>query len=157
MSAAETTAVRNAIVATLNSVADIGVVHAFPRYASNSADMKAFYVSPTHQQLRGWHIERQSVREEGALQERTVENARWLITGLLALSDGGESFLQFDDLIEAVRDAFRFKTFDNTVALTDGQNAAYIQGEAMDQVMFGGVLCHRARLYLPVNTLLEVE
>ena len=157
MSAADTLAVRNSIVATLNSVPDIGMVHAFPRYANNLATMKEFYVSPAHQQLRGWHIERQSFREEGALQERTVDTARWLITGMLALSDGGESFLQFDDLIEAVRDVFRFETFNNTVALTDGQNAAYIQGEAIDQVMFAGVLCHRARLFLPVYTLQEVE
>ena len=50
--------VRAAIVATMNSVADIGVVHAFERYSANLADLKKLYWSPDHGAVRGWYVRR---------------------------------------------------------------------------------------------------
>jgi hypothetical protein len=144
--------VRESIVATLLSVTDIGAVNTYPRYAKQLSEMMLLYCSPAHKnQLRGWHVKRLSMRESGAIYESTVQAERWLIEGFMALSDEAESGIVFDQLIDAIRDKFRGETFDNTVQLTDpSDETAYIQIEQVDEVMFAGVLCHRARLILPV-------
>lgn len=144
--------VRSDIVATLERVPDIGMVHGYARYASAQVDMKALYCSPNHdKQLRGWHIKRLAMRETGAAYDSTVQVDRWLIEGFMALSDELQSGIVFDELLDAIRAAFRTETFNNTVQLTDPESReAYIQIEQVDEAMFAGVLCHRARLILPV-------
>ncbi|WP_430391074.1 hypothetical protein [Dyella sp. 20L07] len=142
-------AIRTAIVTRLNAVPNIGVVQPYERYALKMDQLKALYVADG--QLRGWFVRREKIREIGKIQPRSVEYIRWRIQGLMALDDAGETELAFDNLVEAVRDAFRGDdTLSGTVAqcsLPDG-SAAGIQLDDAGPVMFAGVLCHGARLAL---------
>jgi hypothetical protein len=76
---------------------------------------------------------------------------RWRISGFMSLEDSSASEIVFDNLVEAVCDAFRSdETLGGLIAGTvmDSPNVAGIQVEDSGPVMFAGVLCHSARLVL---------
>jgi hypothetical protein len=145
-------AVRTAIAATLLSVADIGAVHDYERYSHDLDTLKKLYYSPSHRQLRGWFIRRVATQEEGILPPRYLERVTWQIRGVMALDDAGGTEKKMDDLIEAIRDAFRNnRTLNSTVMKQGALPAASPRGMQLDDfgpVMFGGVLCHGVRLSL---------
>lgn len=151
MSYAGHRAVRAAIAATLNTVADIGQVLIYTAFADREPAMRAAYVARLAdgtEQLRGWRIRRTgwTERSDGVLIERRT---RWRIEGFVALGDGGASELVFDDLLDAISDAFAADvTLGDTVQGCDLEDAAGIQAEDLGPVMFAGVLCHEARLSL---------
>lgn len=152
--------VRTAIVARLNAVADIGVVHAYERYSKDLAKLKQLYFSDDHGDVRGWFVRRPNTREFGNLQSRTIEVIRWRIQGVMALDDANASELTFDALIESVRNAFsQDETLGGRVdqcsepGNEDGESC--IQLDDAGPVMFGGVLCHAARLGLTTVRYLE--
>lgn len=152
-------ALRAAIVAKLQAVPGIGVVHDHERYAKAMDSLKALYVPPGESQLRGWFVRRQATAETGAAGNRRVETIDWRIQGVMALDDGAGSELAFDALVEAVRDAFRA---DHTLGgkllpgVPDGDSAG-IQVVDAGPVMFAGVLCHGARLALTTRRLIAAR
>lgn len=147
--------VRNAIVDKLRSVADIGVVHEYQRYATSLADLKALYLSTEHESIRGWYVSRAKSRETDRIMTRSVETTTWIINGVLALSDGAASELVADDLVEAIRDAFAAD--DDLGGAVDQCGVPKPGGSTQETgiqlvdfgpVMFGGVLCHGIKLQL---------
>ena len=153
--------VRTAIVARLNTVAGIGVVQPYERYAADLSRLKALYTPPGEQAVRGWFVRRPITRESGNILGRsTIEVIRWRIQGFAQLDDAAQSELSFDALIESVRNAFaQDETLGGTVhqcsepGNDDGESC--IQLEDAGPVMFGGVLCHAARLALTTVRYLE--
>lgn len=150
--------IRAAIVARLNSVPQIGVVHAYERYSADLAKLKAFY--GYNGSIRGWFVRRPVLAESGNLLSHTVEQTRWHIRGVMALDDAAQTELTFDNLIESVRDAFaQDETLGGVVAQCsspgndDGESG--IQLDDAGPVMFGGVLCHSCRLGLLTVRYLE--
>lgn len=141
--------IRNAIAAKLASVTDIGKVHAFERFAKGEKDFRTLYEH--NGQVRGWNIRRLTKAETSpALGVTSVLN-KWRISGFMSLEDSAGSELVFDNLVEAVCDAFRNdETLGGLIAGTvmDNPNVAGIQVEDSGPVMFAGVLCHSARLVL---------
>lgn len=151
-----TEAVRAAIVALLNTVPGIGVVHAFERYADVHSKLRTLYVVPTDaggEQLRGWYVRRLSRRvERDGMDGRRVFTT-WLIRGVMALQDGTQSELEFDGLVDAIASAFDADaTLGGAVmsTLQDGEIGAQLTGAG--PVMFAGVLCHAADLTLTTET-----
>ncbi|MBN8715218.1 MAG: hypothetical protein J0H50_14860 [Xanthomonadales bacterium] len=153
MSAAQ---IRAAIVATMQTVADIGVVHNRERYIKDLSGLKTLYVPVGTSQLRGWFVRRQELAERDRILPRSIEYTRWRIQGVMAFDDANASELVFDQLIEDLRDAFRANdTLDGTVsqcALPDGSEAGLQLVEA-GPVSFAGVICHGARLSLTTQLL----
>lgn len=152
--------VRTALVARLRAVPDIGIVHDRERNASDLAKLKALYVSPAHNQVRGWYVRRVATSETGNLQALTVEQARWRIVGVMSLDDAAASELVFDGLIEQVRTAFAVDetlggTVDQCSEPGNSDGACGIQLDDAGPVMFGGVLCHACRLSLTTVRYLE--
>lgn len=143
---------RAALLATLQAVPQIGVVHAYERTASNLAQMKALYYSPAHDQIRGWFIRRVRVRETGILQPKYLEVTDWQIRGFMSIDDSIGSELVMDSLIEDVRYQLRWNNKLNGTVLKLGllQSGADrgLQMEDFGPYMFGGVLCHGVRLAL---------
>lgn len=144
--------VRAAIKATLQSVTDIGVVHDYERYSHDLAKLKTLYYSAPHSQLRGWFIRRVKTAETGILPPRYLEQVTWQIRGVMALDDAGASELVFDELLDAIRDAFRAdRTLGGTVTKIGRLQPNAERGLQLDDsgpVLFGGVLCHGARFSL---------
>jgi hypothetical protein len=148
-------AIRTAIKTLMLTVPDIGVVHEYERYTTDMAGVRALYVSVPHNQLRGWFVRRQSTKEVGRIQNRSVEIIRWQIRGFMALDDSAQSELVMDGLVESLRDVFRVnETLSGTVDQCavpqpgGGSGEAGLQVEDFGPVMFASVLCHHARLGL---------
>lgn len=143
---------RAALLATLQAVPDIGVVHAYERATSDLSKMKQVYFSGAHNQIRGWFIRRVRVREVGLLQPTYLEIVDWQIRGFMAIDDANQSELVMDSLIDVVRDRIRQNNTLNGTVLKLGllQSGADrgLQLEDFGPYMFGGVLCHGARLGL---------
>lgn len=143
---------RAALFAILQAVPDIGVVHAYERMASDLAKLKQLYYSNTHAQIRGWFIRRVQVRETGIMQPLYLEVVEWQIRGFMAIDDSAQTELVFDGLIESVRDQLRANDKLNGTVLKLGLLGAKtdrgLQLEDFGPYMFGGVLCHGARLSL---------
>lgn len=152
--------VRAAIVAKLNSVSGIGVVHSYERYASDLAKLKALYCPTGETTVRGWYVRRLATLETGNIQSNTVEQIRWRIQGVMALDDDAASELTFDAFIEAIRDAFSQDeslggVVDQCSEPGNDNGESCIQLDDAGPVMFGGVLCHGARLRLTTVRYLE--
>lgn len=143
--------IRDAHVAKIAAIPDIGKVHGHERYAAQQADMKALYVATIagRDQLRGWFVRRVRTGETSDALGRYVVTHTWDIRGYLALEDGAASEKAFDALIEAIRDAYRSdENLGGLVSSTVVDEGAGVQVEESAPVLFAGVLCHSARLKL---------
>ncbi|TVO70906.1 hypothetical protein FHP88_15745 [Sedimenticola selenatireducens] len=139
--------IRAAIVAKLNSITDIGMVHAYERYAKNSADMKKLYLSDGR--FKGWHVRRVTTREKSPATGRWARTYRWKIRGFMALDDADKSEQLFDAFIELICDAVRADdTLGGVVDSCIVGEEAGVQVQDSGPVMFAGVLCHSADLAL---------
>ncbi len=153
-----TTEVRNAIVAKLQGITGIGLVHAFERYAKEPPKFQALFVKD--EKIAGWLVRRASFREVRAGSRFNALVVRWQIRAYASLLDAEASELEFDLLIDRAAAAFRD---DETLGgVIDGLSESGADGAAVGlqlddsgPVMFAGALCHSARMSL--TTAYEVE
>lgn len=152
MSAATLETIRAAIGAHLLAVPSIGVVHPYERYVKTEKGLADKYMwqppAPgAARELRGWYIRRTG---EGYFADtHTKDEVRidWTIRGFMALRDDAASELEFDLLIQAVRNRLL-----RDVTLGGLLDVEVVPGEALgpqlvesSPYMFAGVLCHGAR------------
>lgn len=139
--------IRAAIVAKLSGIPDIGVVHEYERFARAEKDFRDLYADGDR--IRGWHIRRVATMEKSPAVGRWYTTHEWEIRGFIGLDDAGRSEIVFDGLIEAIRDAVRQdESLGIDGCITVDTDTAGIQLVDSGPVMFGGVLCHSARLTL---------
>lgn len=153
---------RAAIRARMLTVAGIGVVHDYERYASREKDFADLYMhAPDGEQKRllGWHIRRVATREfaYSSLQNRVEVD--FVIRGWMAIEDARQTEILMDGLVEQLRTAVRRDPsfggiFD--APIPDGQPFG-LQLVESQPYMLGGVLCHGVRLAFTGNLLLSVE
>lgn len=152
--------VRAAIVAKLQTVAGIGVVHAFEPVVKDLAGLRQMYQAQDLG-LRGWYVRRMTTSEVGEIYERTAEYATWRIQGYAAISDGGASELDMQALIEDMRQAFRVDyDLGGLIASQSSQSNGGeigLQVREFSSVMFCDVLCHSVRLELSTERHLDIE
>ncbi len=147
---------RAAVVAMLAAVPDIGVVHAYERHSSDLAKLKQLYFSTPHNDLRGWFVRR--VRIETTCIQRPIyqDIETFRIHGFMGLKDEAQSELVFSDLIDAAIAASQVdSTLGGAVMATGLLGVNKPRGLQLDDfgpVMFGGALCHGARLSLTTTT-----
>lgn len=142
--------IRAAHKAKLLAVANIGVVNDYQRYSKNNSELQAQYVATIAgvKQLRGWNIRRTRTREiHTAFVGPKEVTHTWTFRGYMALDDSAASEKTFDDLVEAVRDAYRDdEDLGGVVNTTNIEEAAGVQVVESGPVLFAGVLCHSAQL-----------
>ncbi len=145
-----TEAIRADIVARLQAIPAIGIVHAYQRYAAREAQLKELYVHDGR--LSGWFVRRTGVSETSLPAKQTLETARWLIRGYRAVDDAGASELAFDALIDQIRAAFLPYSINPAPLDAVYRDAEGKQtGAALDEsvpVLFAGILCHSAKITL---------
>lgn len=144
---------RAAIKALIEGVADAGVVHDHEPYGRTEVDFRGLYgwtpESGGATQVRGWFIQRTRTVETVAGNGRTINAHTWRVRHFMGLDDAGATELTFDDLVEAVRRAYRA---DVTLAGAVqpgplGQQSGF-QVTDSGAVYLAGVLCHAATLSL---------
>lgn len=143
---------RAALVALIAAVPNVGRVHDYQRYAREDGPFRTHYVHTLPggaKQLRGWQVSRVGVAESLLGVGRGLMQHSWAIRGYLALDDAAATELVLDDLVEALRSAFRANP--TLGGLTTGEPIDGEEGIQMADagpVMFCGVLCHSALLTL---------
>lgn len=146
--------IREAIRVRVAGIASIGKVNDYERYTQQMSELKTLYVANIggSDQLRGWHIRRASRVETYIDLERWVVINNWQIRGFMALDDQAASEKTFDNLVEAVCDAFDTNPTliadPNYAEVILDEEQAGVQVPESGPVMFAGVLCHAARLTL---------
>lgn len=140
--------IRAAIVAKLEGIADIGKVHSFERFLKENSKLRELYVFGDR--IQGWNVRRIANTRTAVNFGRTKVVNTWAIRGFMSLSDESTSELLFDELIEAICEAFG-----NDLTLggaTDDINlesgVAGVQVRDSAPVMFCSTLCHAVRLEL---------
>jgi len=146
-----TAEIRAAIVATLQAISGMGVVHNYERYAKDDKAFRLLYAAGDR--VQGWNVRRVARHESSPCLGRWLVTQEWRIAGWRSLADAEASELAFDDLIDAAMDAFRNDStlggVVETTVLGDGaDDPAGLQLIESGPVMFCGVLCHGARLSL---------
>lgn len=145
-----TAAVREALVSLLEQIPNIGRVHAYERFGKTDKDFLDLYA--TGGVVRGWRVSRPASGRRALLSGRTLVTDRWIVVGMLGLSDEAESEIVACDLADAIIAAERSDpTLGGVVrgVAVDGQ--AGMQLVAIEPVRFAGVLCHRVTLTLDVQ------
>lgn len=145
--------VRAALMALVAAVPAIGQVHDRERYINDERRFRELYITTLadgRQQLRGWWLRRVSTMERTLGVGRNVEVHTWHIRGYMALEDDSASELEFDGLIEALRDAVRADAQLGGVCQQGpiDDNTDGLQVVESGPVNFCGVLCHGALLQL---------
>lgn len=145
--------IRVAIRDRMQTVANVGVIHGYERYAKVEADFAALYTVSTgnvKSDLRGWFIRRVTTRDYEYLRTHTRTEIDWQVRGFMALVDKNASEIAMDDLIEKMRAAFaRDLTLGGLVEdqRAEGQPRGLQLAES-GPFMFAGYLCHGVRLDL---------
>ncbi|QIL83985.1 hypothetical protein G7047_19260 [Diaphorobacter sp. HDW4A] len=148
-------ATRLAIVELLGSVPDVGIVHRCERYAGDDSAYKRLYLyRPSaasdafgeEAHIRGWHVRRTATKEVNS-NGRILNEHTWTIRGYMSFKDGIESELIFDELVENMRDAFRFARLGVPAVIGNGVfEERGVQVVSTGPVFFAGALCHSAAL-----------
>lgn len=149
---------RDALAALIAAVPSAGVVHAFEPYAKSQSEFQAAYLWTAPggaQQLRGWHIRRTATRERELGVGRTLNAHTWRVRGFMALDEGGATELVFDELVEAIRRAYRLNPTLSGAAQLSPADGAGIDLTDSTPVVFTGVLCHSATLQLTTHAYLD--
>jgi len=149
--------IRAAILAKLQGVNGIGQVHDYERYGKRDSDMYALYKDDAKGRLLGWNFYRESTAE---LEQDIGEVRRlftWRINGFMSLDDADATGNLFQALIEDIASAFRADptlggVIDDNKDMSQEFGPVGLQVDAIEPVMFAGVLCHRARLRLITET-----
>jgi hypothetical protein len=143
--------IRAALVATLSSVPEVGLVHSYERYAKDVGALREMYQGwfDGDSQLRGWFVRRRRFSAEAKVAGRRTITTTWSITGYQALSDAAASELTLDALVDRIAEAIENNpTLSGTVRARQVADPAGVTLEDAGAVMFAGVLCNHVRLQL---------
>lgn len=149
---------RAALVALFAAVPDVGAVHDHEPYARTEVAFRELYAWPVGDgttQLRGWFLRRTATRERELGVGRTLNVHTWQLRGFMALDSAAGSEPAFDELIEAMRQAYRANPTLSGVAALSPAEGAGIDVTDSRPVMFCGVLCHSALLTLTTHAYLD--
>lgn len=140
--------IRTAICATISSAAgEAGRIYEFDPLSIGENDVRKAYESDG--EIFGWHVRHIATDERRQSAGRRTIIHRWMVRAYRSLDDCAKSELDFDDLIESVRDAFREDiTLGGAVATTIVEDQAGLQVEEAGPVMVAGVPCHSAKCRL---------
>lgn len=145
---ASVSAIRAALVAVIAAVPDIGAVHDYERYAKANAEFLAAYQTTIsgQPQIRGWFVQLKATKSTSPFAGRVSVTHEWEIHGYLGLDDAAQSEKTFNDLTDTLRQAFKAsESLGGVVSNTVLDQAAGLQVELIEKVLFAGVLAHHAQ------------
>lgn len=149
--------ISGAIQTKLAAIAGVGKVHDYERFAAREKDFQDLYKDATSGRILGWNFYREATREIDLNNGEVRRLHLWRIHGYMSLDDADTTGKTFQDLVESIATAFRTdRTLGNLVDdikdMNQESGESGIQVDAVEPVMFAGVLCHRARLSLLTET-----
>jgi len=149
---------RQALAALIGAVPMAGLVHDHEPYAAQEAAFRTKYLwtlPSGARQVRGWFIRRTGTRETELGVARVLNMHTWQVRGFMALDDAADTEIEFDELIEAIRKAYRADPTLGGAADLSPADGAGINVTDSRPVVFCGVLCHSAVLTLTTHAYLS--
>lgn len=136
-----TSDLRNAIVAKVSAVANVGQVHAYERYTAQISKLKEFYLFEN--QIRGWNLRRVSFTKRALADALFMVRSSWELRGFMSLDDAASTELTFDALTDLIQAKL---TNDPTFGGLGAWPENYELKASLEPVMFCGILCHGATI-----------
>lgn len=152
--ASEIANARTRIVTLLQGVSGIGQVHAYMRWVEDDASKASLFVSGGRLHVWMLSLGGQPAQLQRFPANHTQGRLLFHVHGFYALDDSAATQTTFENLVAAVIDAFGAdKKLSNSV-IESGPAQWQADDEGGHRV-FAGVLCHYARLALPVRVAVE--
>lgn len=139
--------IRQKIFEILSAVPGVGKVHNYERWSNDWNKFLALFQDPVSKRILGWEITRQSspATKISNAEEETTHG--YVLQGYMGLNDALATELEFNALIETIKTAFRGNHTLGGFCLDAGPLSLDIS----EARTFGSVLCHYAKLMLPVS------
>ncbi len=126
--------IRTAIKTILEGVSGIGIVHDYERWANDWNTFLEFY--KTGGKINGWSITRKATPAKKGNVPTMMRTHNFVIRGYYGLQDSAASEKTFQDLVEAVQDAF--DAADHQLGLPDNVlNSGPVQVKIVENRFFG--------------------
>ena len=135
--------IRSEIKTILEAVDDIGIVHDYDRWAKNWDDFLSLFKTADNK-IHGWCFFRKATPAKRDTMPTIQRTHHFRIKGIYGLSDADASETTFQDIVEAIQDAFDSKYMLNNAAGVI--NSGPVQVHLIENRLFGKVLCHYAEL-----------
>jgi|SRR6516225_6792725 len=151
---------RNAIVARMNSVDEVGVVHEKTIYANSQDTFLDNFATiiDGNRQIRGWWVSPPTVFSaanpniEFNVETDTLDYA---VHAVMGMSINSDSETEFTDLVYRTRDALRVMV---DWGLTEViKFSTIVTVPTLDLRQFGSVLCHYCELHVQVNVGIDID
>lgn len=145
-------AILDDIAAKLATVTGIGIIHKYERQVADQAKFILLFKDSTGK-ICGWEITRRSATEHqrGAY----YRHHQMVLKGYMGLQDAAETSIAFQELCDEVCAVFRGAEPETAAPWYynngDDETAAPAQVEAINDRMFGSVLCHCAEIAVSVT------
>lgn len=145
---------RTAVVAVLNGVADVGVVHNRPRFnADTSTFLNQFRCTVNGSQvIRGWMVLREAAphREELDVFGRVTRVHMFVLIGIQGFQDTADSYGSFQALCDSVMAAFDDETNLSVTGVTVNA-VGPCSLRAFEEQQIGSPICHIAEIEVPIE------
>ena|SRR5690348_3813393 len=140
----------NMIAATgtlLAAVNGVGAnVHTYERWAADEARFKELFVDGG--KVLGWTITREKSKSVDYINTTSLDAHEIVIRGWMSLSDAEGTERTFQQLIEAIRDAFQNNRRLVVAGVSKATDSDRIEVRIVEPRMFAGILCHYCELVL---------
>jgi hypothetical protein len=133
--------------AILETVANVGKVNAYRRAVNTEADVAAAYKDEATGMIRAWDVTRESTQSNDRTVGATEELHLIVLRGYLSVKDAEASERTFQNLIEAIRGAFRAKRNLNGKAL----DSTPMNARTVTAASLSGILVHYCELAFTVQ------
>jgi len=137
--------IREQIRTILSGVAGIGVIHEYERLAVDLKKFLDLFKDPDGR-VNGWQFTRISTPSDRNTMPTLHRHHLFRLRGIYGLRDEEATELTFQDMVEAIQNAFDSEYSLNGTVLNSGP----VQVRVVENRMFGNVLCHYAELELIV-------
>lgn len=136
-------AINTQISAILETVDGMGIVHRYERWAAHWSEFLAQF-RDANGLINGWMVSRQATPAEWAGNPFVERTHSFRLRGLYGHNDAEATEITFQDLVDAVQDAFDGNPTLNG-AVKDHQP---LQVKTVELRVYGTVLCHYAECWL---------
>lgn len=140
-------AIRLKIKEIIERVPAVGIVHEYERWNIDWNKFLALFQDPASKKILGWEITRQAAPGQYINNVEEEVAATYKINGFLGLQDASRTDIQFNALIDLIRDEFRA---DMTMGGLNGGPQGF-KVQTIDTRFFSNVLCHYCEIIIPIQ------